>query len=202
MPFWQRSEPLVLASGSAVRRKLLEAAGIPLEIRPADIDERAIEQSAQPIAADKLASLLARAKAQTVAKMLPARLILAADQTLACDGRVFSKPADRAAARTQLMALRGRTHALHSAIAVQVDGQRTFEHIDTARLIMREFSLPFLEDYLDAAGPAAYASVGGYQLEGIGIHLFERVEGAYFTILGLPLTPLLDWLRQEGALQE
>jgi septum formation protein len=202
MPFWQRPDPLVLASGSAVRRKLLEAAGLPLEIRPADVDERALEQAAQPLAPDKLASLLARAKAETVAAALPGRLILAADQTLACEGVVYSKPPDRAAARAQLLALRGHTHALHSAVAVHVDGKIGFEHVDTARLTMRDFSLPFLEHYLDVAGAAAQASVGGYQLEGIGIHLFERIEGAYFTILGLPLAPLLGWFRREGMLQE
>jgi septum formation protein len=126
------------------------------------------------------------------------RPVLGADQTLACGDRRFSKPADRAAAAEQLRGLRGRTHELHSAIALVRDGEALFELVDTARLTMRDFSDRFLEDYLDMAGDAALASVGGYQLEGIGIHLFERVEGDYFTILGLPLLPLLAFLRRNG----
>ena len=129
---------------------------------------------------------------------LPGRLVLGADQTLARGDTRFSKPANRAEAAAQLRALRGRTHELHSALALVRDGDVLFECVDTARLTMRDFSDRFLDDYLDMAGDAALASVGGYQLEGIGIHLFERVEGDYFTILGLPLLPLLAFLRQNG----
>jgi septum formation protein len=139
---------------------------------------------------------LARAKAQAVASSLPGRLVLGADQTLSCDAKRFAKPADRAEAAEQLRALRGRVHELHSALALVRDNEIMFACVDTARLAMRDFSDRFLNGYLDMAGDAATRSVGGYQLEGIGIHLFERVEGDFFTILGLPLLPLLAFLRQ------
>ena len=142
--------------------------------------------------------MLARAKANAVAHSVPGRLVLGADQTLARGNHRFSKPADRAAAADQLRALRGRTHELHSALALVRDGAVLFDCVDSARLTMRDISDRFLENYLDMAGEAALASVGGYQLEGIGIHLFERVDGDYFTVLGLPLLPLLDFLRQNG----
>jgi septum formation protein len=139
---------------------------------------------------------LARAKADVVAASLPGRLVLGADQTLARGAKRFGKPADRAEAADQLRALRGRTHELHSALALVRDKEAVFTCVDTARLTMRDFSDRFLNDYLDMAGDAAMNSVGSYQLEGIGIHLFERVEGDYFTILGLPLLPLLNFMRQ------
>jgi septum formation protein len=198
MPLWLDSRPLVLASKSDVRAKMLAAAGLGIEIRPAHIDERAVEAEVKAKDAMAAARLLARAKAQSVASAVPGRLVLGADQTLALGATRFSKPADRAAAREQLQALRGKTHLLHSALALIRDGAVLFEHADTARLTMRAFSDRFLDDYLDVAGAAATNSVGGYQIEGAGIHLFERVEGDYFTILGLPLLPLLDFLRQEG----
>ena len=142
------------------------------------------------------ARLLARAKAQSVSATRPGQLVLGADQTLARGNTRFSKPKDRAAAGEQLRALRGRTHELNSALALVQDGKVLFDCVNTARLTMRDFSDRFLDDYLEMAGAAALGSVGGYQLEGIGIHLFERVEGDYFTILGLPLLPLLVFLRQ------
>ena len=141
--------------------------------------------------AGEIAALLAREKALAVAAQLPGRLVLGADQTLALGERRFSKPADRAAAREQLKLLRGQTHELHSAIALARDGVIVFEHREVARLTMRAFSDGFLEAYLDAAGAAVTASVGGYQLEKTGIQLFERIEGDHFIILGLPLLPLL-----------
>jgi septum formation protein len=124
--------------------------------------------------------------------------VLGADQTLALGHRRFSKPADAAAARAQLTALRGRTHALHSAIALVRDGAVRYETVEVARLTMREFSDSFLDRYLQAGGTAVLASVGGYQLERIGIHLFDRVEGDHFTVLGLPLIPLLQYVRRKG----
>ncbi len=201
MSLWLADKPLVLASQSQVRRRLLEAAGLPLELKPAALDERAVEaQSGGVKTASEAAGLLAREKARTVAADLPGRLVLGADQTLALGSRRFSKPADRAAAREQLAALAGCTHELSAAIALVRDGKVLFEHCGVARLTMRALSDDFLDRYLDAAGPAATASVGGYQLEGAGIHLFERIDGDYFTILGLPLLPLLDFLRREKLL--
>ncbi len=137
-----------------------------------------------------------------MAKLNPGRLTLGADQTLALDTERFAKPADRAAARAQLRALRGRTHELHSAIAFVQDATVLFEHVGVARLTMRVFSDRFLELYLDAVGSAATASVGAYQIEGLGIQLFERVDGDYFTVLGLPLMEALAFLRRRGCLAQ
>jgi septum formation protein len=198
MPLWLAHQPLVLASKSDVRGKILAAAGLRFEIRPANLDERAVESKAGVPDAAAAARALARAKALAVAASRPGHLVLGADQTLARGSTRFSKPADRAAAANQLRALRGRTHELHSALALARDAAVLFDCVDTARLTMRNFSDRFLDEYLDMAGDAALRSVGGYQLEGIGIHLFERVEGDYFTILGLPLLPLLGYLRQNG----
>jgi septum formation protein len=200
MALWLDAHPLVLASKSAARRTLLEGAGIPIDVKPADIDERAIEAGAGFDDAETVASLLAAEKAKAAAKKYPRRLVLGADQTLALGERRFSKAATRTGAREQLSALRGQTHTLYSAIAVVQAGLVVFEFVDTARLTMRAFSYGFLESYLDAVGEAAMSSVGGYQIEGAGIQLFERIEGEHSTILGLPLMPLLDWLRRTGHL--
>jgi septum formation protein len=186
----------VLASKSDVRGKMLAAAGLRFEIRPAQIDERAAEAKAGTSEASAIARYLAHAKADAVASFVPGRLVLGADQTLASGSTRFSKPANRAVAFEQLRSLRGRTHELHSALALVLDGKVLFDCVDSAKLTMRDVTDRFLEEYLDMAGDAALASVGSYQLEGIGIHLFERVEGDYFTILGLPLLPLLGFLRQ------
>jgi septum formation protein len=200
MPLWLGTKPLVLASKSAARRALLNNAGIPAEIWPAEIDERAIETEGVADGPEAVAALLARAKAREVARQLPGRIVLGADQTLALGRQRFSKPPDRPAAAAQLRALRGKTHALHSALAVALDGNLIFQHSGTARLTMRAFSEQFLQAYLDTAKEAVTASVGAYQLEGLGIHLFERIDGDYFTILGLSLPPLLDFLRREKLL--
>jgi septum formation protein len=144
--------------------------------------------------------MLAQEKALAAARGLPGRIVIGADQVLALDGVRFSKPADRASARSQLQVLRGRTHVLLSAVAVVRDAEVRFAELATARLTMREFSDSFLDAYLDAAGRTVEESVGGYQLEGLGIHLFEHVDGEHSTILGLPLLPLLDFLRREGLL--
>ena len=198
MSLWLLPEPLVVASKSTVRRALLEAAGIPLEVRPADIDERAIEARVPSAPPGEVAALLAREKASEVAVRMPGRLVVGADQTLAFGTQRFSKPADRAAARAQLQALRGRTHELHSAVAVVRDGLILYDCVAVARLTMRAFSDGFLDHYLDATGDAVTASVGAYQLERTGIHLFAEVDGDYVTILGLPLLPLLDFFRRQG----
>jgi septum formation protein len=200
MALWLAHQPLVLASKSASRRAILEAAAIPIEIHPADIDEREIELRAGACGPGQVAALLARSKAAFIAGQRPGRLVLGADQTMGFGEQVFSKPANRVAAGEQLKALRGQTHELHSAIALARDGMIAFEHCDVARLTMRMFSDAFLESYLDASGDAVTASVGAYQLERSGIHLFERIEGDHFTILGLPLLPLIEFLRRDGWL--
>jgi len=200
MSLWLADRPLVLASKSASRRFLLEGAGIPIEISAADIDERGVEAKAGLAEPNAVAALLAREKALAVSAQHPGRMVLGADQTLALGQRRFSKPANRAAAREQLKVLRGQSHALHSAVAVVRDGRVIFEHCSVARLAMRAFSDQFLESYLDAAGDAVTASVGAYQVESVGIQLFERIEGDHSTILGLPLLPVLDALRRAGAL--
>jgi septum formation protein len=200
MPLWLADQPLVLASRSAIRHAILRDAGLPVEVRSADIDERAIEQRGTTRDAGEVAALLAREKARTVASRLAGRLVLGADQTLALGERRFSKPTGRAAVREQLAALRGRTHELHTAVAMVREDTVLFEHRETARLTMRAFSDQFLDAYLDAVGADAAASVGGYQLERAGIQLFERVEGDHFVILGLPLIALLQYFRQAGWL--
>lgn len=200
--FWLRPEPLLLASTSAIRRRMLAAAGIPVETRRAAIDERLVEAPARekgvPPAA--LARLLAREKAMSVAQAEPARLVIGADQALDAAGHSGSKAADLTEAKAQLRTLSGRAHALHSAVCVACAGRPVFEAVTTARLTMRPLSEAFLDRYLQEAHDAALSSVGGYQLEGLGIQLFERIEGDYFTILGMPLLPLLDFLRRSGHL--
>jgi septum formation protein len=183
-----------------VRHAVLEAAGIPHEIAPAQVDERLIEHRSAAADAGELAAVLAREKAIVVAAARPGALVLGADQTLVLGSRMFSKPRSRAAARKQLALLRDRTHQLHSAIAIVRDGAVVLEHRETAQLTMRNFSDDFLETYLDLVGNSATASVGAYQLEKLGIQLFERIEGDHFVILGLPLLALLRFLRRERLL--
>src|SRR5690242_17659813 len=173
MPLWLAHQPLVLASASEIRGKILAAAGLRFEIRPSQVDERAVEAAAAPPDAAAAppdaaaaASLLARAKSEAVAPSVPGRPVLGADQTLARGGRRFTKPIDRAEAAAQLRSLRGGTHELHSAIALTRDGELLFECVDTARLTMRDVSDRFIDEYLDMIGDAALSSVGAYQLEG------------------------------------
>ena len=200
MSLWRGTAPLVLASQSQIRQAILKAAGIPHQVEAARIDERAIEQRLGASSPGDVAQLLAREKALAVCARRAGALVIGADQTLAAEGHRFSKPGDRETARKQLRLLRHRTHELHSAVAIARDNLVLFEHREVARLTMRDFSDAYLEAYLDAMGSAVTASVGGYQLEKVGIQLFERVEGDHFVILGLPLLALLRFLRQEQQL--
>ena len=201
-PLWRGAQPLVLASRSASRHAMLTAAGLPIEISLPDLDERAVEAAAGPLEPAKVAMLLAREKAKAIAREKPGRLVIGADQTLALGPRRFDKPRDVEAARAQLGVLAGNTHQLHSAVVVVRDEEVLLDTVDTASLTMRPLSGAFLDAYLDAAGPAVLESVGAYQLEKLGIHLFARIEGDHFTILGMPLLPLIAFLRKAGCLVE
>ena len=200
MPLWIAPAPLVLASKSVARRAVLEQAGIPVEICPADIDERAVEAAAPPQTPPDAALLLARAKAKSVSAKMPGRIVLGADQTLALGSKRFSKPADRNSARSQLIELSGQIHTLYSALVLFCDGDELYAGCERADMTMRRLTVDFVETYLDAAGARALSSVGGYQVEGLGIQLFERIEGDYFAILGLPILPLLGALRRAGLI--
>jgi septum formation protein len=200
MTIWRGKHPLILASQSRARQALLVNAGIAFEAMPADIDERAIQRASGLSAPGEIASMLAGEKALWVSSRQPDRIVVGADQTLALGKRLFSKPAGRAQAAEQLQSLAGNSHELHSAVAVARDGKIVFETVAVARMTMRPLREAEIEAYLDEAGEAVTTSVGAYQLEGLGIHLFERIEGDHFTILGLPLLPLLAFLRGEGLL--
>jgi len=200
MTLWRGNQPLILASQSASRQMLLRNAGIPFEAIPAAVDERAIQEKSSLEAPQEIAALLAHEKALEVARRKPGRLVIGADQTLALGPRLFNKPAGRNQAALQLRALAGQTHALYSAVAVARDGEVLFADVAVARLAMRALSDADISAYLDAAGARVTTSVGAYQLEGLGIHLFERIDGDHFTILGLPLLPLLGFLRRQGLL--
>lgn len=201
---WIAAQPLVLASKSATRRALLQAARLPVECEAPDVDERLLDEEARSSGADgqEVAALLARAKAVEVSRRRPGCVVLGADQTLACEGRIFDKPVDRGAAADQLEFLQGKTHSLHAAAALARDGVVLAECGDVARLSVRAFSPGFLETYLDLAGPAVTTSVGAYQVEGLGVHLFEQIEGSHFTVLGLPLLAVLAALRGLGLVAE
>jgi septum formation protein len=200
MSLWRGKLPLLLASQSRARQMLLANAGIAFEARQADIDERAVQQASRLSAPGEIAALLAREKALAVSARHPGRLVVGADQTLALGFTLFSKPADRVQAKQQLGALAGRTHELHSAVAVVRDDRILFETVAIARMTMRSLGEAEINAYLREAGEAVISSVGAYQLEGLGIHLFERIDGDHFTILGLPLLQLLAFLRSERLL--
>lgn len=196
---WLPKQPLVLASTSRTRRDLLESAGLPVEMHAPDVDERALEDAGyeSPI---ELALKLAAAKAQAVAAHDPGRIVIGADQVLALDGRVFHKPQNAAGAREQIALLQGRSHILHAAVAIS-QGGTTETFYDEAHLTMRSLDEEAIAAYVAFAGEARVtASVGGYQLEALGIHLFEEIAGDHSTILGLPLLPLLARLRKMDVL--
>ncbi|SHM90298.1 Maf-like protein [Roseibium suaedae] len=193
---------LVLASGSRIRSDLLRNAGIDVTVDPAGIDERAVEAPllAAGMLPEDLALILAEAKANDVSERRPGDLVIGADQVLAFEGRRYTKPEDMEAARRQLLAFSGHTHTLLSAVVLSLDGTAIWRHVSAAHLTMRDLTPAFVGRYLADAGEAALSSVGAYQLEGTGVQLFERIEGDYFTILGLPLLPLFAELRRLGVL--
>lgn len=192
----------MLASASKVRDRILTDAGVAHLCDPASVDEDVLKEKLRRDGGDAeaAASALARAKARDVAARHPGAIVIGADQILELDGRWFDKPVDTDAAVATLRALRGRTHRLVSALAVERDGEATWLHTETARLTMRDFTELFLRGYVADAGAEILESVGAYRLEGTGAQLFERIEGDYFAVLGLPLLPLLDFLRRIGAI--
>lgn len=200
MTVWLGSQPLVLASQSLARQALLLNAGIPFDAIPAAIDERAVQHASGLTTPGEIAVRLAEEKAVAVSTRHPGRLVLGADQTLALGERTFNKPADRAQAVAQLRALAGRRHELHSAAALVRNGQILFSDVSVARMTMRPLSDDQIDTYLNEVGEAATTSVGAYQLEGLGVHLFSAVHGDLFTILGLPLVPVLEFLRSQRLL--
>ena len=200
MTLWRSDKPLLLASRSVSRQMLLENAGIAFEAVPADLDERELHRNSKLTNPGEVAEMLALAKALHVADHFDLRWIVGADQTLSLGNQMFSKPAGRQEALTQLKQLAGKTHELHSALAVVRHDKPVWRSVTVARLTMRSLTDPQIEKYLDEAGDKVTTSVGAYQLEGLGVHLFEKIEGDHFTILGLPLLPLLDFLRSQGLL--
>ncbi len=200
MSLWRGKYPLMLASQSRARQTLLANAGIEFVAVAAGIDERAVQQASSLSAPGDIAAHLAREKALSVSMRRPNNFVIGADQTLALGTRLFTKPDSRAQAAEQLRMLAGHSHELHSAVAVARDGKILFESADIARMTMRRLGEAEIEAYLNEAGAAVTSSVGAYQLEGPGVHLFERIEGDHFTILGLPLLALLAFLRSERLL--
>lgn len=193
---------LVLASKSAARAAMLEAAGLKVRLIPAEIDERALDAAwaREGRSPAEIARLLAEAKAMAVSSAHPEAVVIGADQTLALGERRFSKAASLGEARSNLLALRARTHHLHSGVAMARGGVMLFAEVATADMTMRAFSEAFLDAYLGSVGERILSSVGCYQFESEGIQLFQRIDGDYFTILGMPLLPLLAALRREGLI--
>jgi septum formation protein len=200
MTVWRGSKPLVLASQSAARQALLRNAGLAFEAIPAAIDERGIQQNSGLTEPGAIAALLAGEKAKHISRAHPDRFVVGADQTLALGTRLFSKPADRAAAMEQLHLMSGQTHTLNSAVTVAKGGRVLFSDVGVALMTMRKLDDHAIAAYLDLTGDRVTSSVGAYQLEGTGVHLVERIDGDYFTILGLPLLPLLAFLRGHDLL--
>jgi septum formation protein len=196
------SEAVILASGSKTRLALLQQAGLTVEAIAPSVDEQEMKAAfqAEKAPAEACAEALAELKAVRISQRHPGALVIGADQMLDCNGVWFDKPADQDHARAHLQALRGKTHRLVTAAVVARNGSRIWHTIDTANLTMRPFSDGFLDDYLRRSGPAVLSSVGAYHLEGLGAQLFSRIDGDFFTILGLPLLPLLGFLRDHGAL--
>jgi septum formation protein len=199
--FPQAATPrLILASGSQARRAVLHAAGLRVDMQPADLDEDVVKRDAKSRGLDAGAAALVLAGLKARQVEAPDALVLGADQILVCDGHWFDKPADLATAAAQLHRLRGREHVLHTALVVLRNGQEIWRHVATPRLRMRALSDAFIEAYVAAEGTPLLSCVGAYRLEALGIQLFESVSGEQAAILGLPLLPLLVFLRQQGVL--
>ena len=196
--------PLILASSSKVRARLLEAAGLAFSVEWPGINEHAMRQaisSTGSLSAQDVAEVLARAKAEAVSELAKDAFVIGADQVLALGAHIFTKPETMDAARSQLLDLSGKTHTLHSAVALATKGETVWAHAESSTLTMRKFTPQFIGRYLTAAGESVLTSAGAYQIEGLSIRLFEKIDGDYFSILGLPLLPLLDALRREGAIE-
>lgn len=195
---------LVLASASPFRRQMLAAAGLAFEVAPAHIDERVVEkaliQSGQAVEASQVALALAVAKGAAVGKAHPDAWVIGCDQVLGFENALLSKPESPAAAREQLASLRGKTHTLHSGISLIRGGEAVWQHVEIARMTMRSFTDAWLDAYVARMGERLCWTVGGYEIEAEGIQLFERIEGDHFTIIGLPLLPLLAKLRDVGVM--
>ncbi|CAN7490629.1 Maf-like protein [Rhizobium rhizogenes] len=194
--------PLILASSSPFRRMLMENAGLHFQAITADIDERAIEAPLEQDGAgpDAVALVLAKAKAKEVSDRFPGSLVIGSDQTMSLGSQVFHKPKTMAEAENHLQSLSGKTHRLNSGITLALNGDIIWEHVSHAELTMRDLSAEFIHRHLTRVGDKALSSVGAYQLEGEGIQLFSKIDGDYFTILGLPMLPLLQKLRELGAI--
>lgn len=196
--------PLVLASASATRRKLLEGAGLTFSTKGSELDEAAmraamgLEGTVEP---SDVAEVLARAKAEDVSAQVGDAFVIGGDQVMAADGKIYGKPHSMEDARARLLDLSGKSHQLHTAVVVATGGATVWAHTDVANLTMRRLSPEFVGRYLAAAGQGVMGSVGAYQIESLGIQLFEKIEGDFFSILGLPLLPLLDALRREGVIE-
>ena len=196
--------PLTLASGSKSRARVLEAAGLAFIVEPPGLDEAVMRQAVSGkglLSPHDVAEVLARAKAEAVSDLAPKAYVIGGDQVLALGNTIFSKPDSMEAARRQLLDLSGKTHTLHTAVAVATNGETIWAETTIASLTMRKLSPEFIGRYLAAAGDEVLSSVGAYQLEALGVQLFEKIDGDYFSILGLPLIPLLDTLRREGVIE-
>ncbi|MFO7478372.1 MAG: Maf family nucleotide pyrophosphatase [Methyloceanibacter sp.] len=196
--------PLILASASSSRARILEAAGLRFIVEPPGLDEAAMRQAIsgeRSLEPHDVAEVLARAKAEAVSDLAREAYVIGGDQVLALGETILSKPDSMEAARRQLLDLSGKTHILHTSVAVATEGEAIWAETSMASLTMRKLSPEFIGRYLAAAGEEVLGSVGAYQLEGLGVQLFDKIDGDYFSILGLPLLPLLDTLRREGVIE-
>lgn len=198
---WRGSRPILLASTSGTRRRLLAAAGLAVEAEDPGTDERALQESLGVASPERIACALAEAKALSVSARNPDRFVIGADQVLVCEGEMLTKAGSAEEARANLTKLQGRTHVLHVGVAIARSGMIEAEFSESASLTMRPLDEAAIARYLDLVGPAATRSVGAYEVEGLGIHLFSEIAGEHTTILGLPLVPLLAALRRLGVVE-